>query len=281
MKPSKSEKKILLVVGPTAVGKTDKSILLAQEHQCEIISCDSRQIYKELNIGVAKPDINQLSLVKHHFISHVSIHQNYDAGSFAIDGRNKINELFKHHNHIVVCGGTGLYAKALLKGLDSLPSKNDTLRAELDKNYQTNGIKYLQDKLSALDEKKFANIDQNNPQRLIRAIEIASAENTTSIELPEFDFEFEIETILLDMDRPILYERINKRVDQMVEQGLENEAELLYPHRVLNALQTVGYKEWWPYIEKEYSREAAIEKIKQHTRNYAKRQLTWYRNQVL
>ncbi len=270
-------KRLIVVVGPTAVGKTDKAIELALLHQCPIISCDSRQVYKELNIGVAKPEPAQLEKVRHYFISNKSIHEDFDAGKFAMEARLCINELFQTYDNLIICGGTGLYLKALLDGLDNLPGKDEQLRAELDEIYKNEGIKALQERLLELNPTVYHQIDIQNPQRLIRAIEIASGTKTEGIQLPEFEFEFETEMVKLDMDREMLYNRINKRVDLMIEAGLETEARALYEHRHLNALQTVGYKEWWPYFEGEYELNTVIDKIKQHSRNYAKRQLTWFR----
>lgn len=277
-----SDKKIILIVGPTAVGKTDYAIGVALEYKCSIISCDSRQLYRELEIGVAKPTKDQLETVEHHFINHVSIHQEYDAGKYAAEARNKINELFESNDTIVVCGGTGLYVKALLKGLDRLPERNPELRSVLEVHFQKEGITYLQERLKSTDFERYQTIDKENPQRLIRAIEIAENKNeTVGMELPDFKFEFELKTTFLNTDREHLYERINSRVDRMIEDGLEEEARLLYPFRHLNALQTVGYSEWWPYFEGKELRENVIEKIKQHSRNYAKRQVTWFKNQEI
>lgn len=270
-------KRLILVLGPTAVGKTDKAIELAKSYQCPIISCDSRQVYKELNIGVAKPDKSQLDAVKHYFISHVSIHQSYDAGKFAEEARNLSNELFETHDTIVVCGGTGLYVKAFVEGLDSLPAKDESLREELNELLKSDGLVALQQKLRSMDEERYHKTEILNPQRLIRAIEIAMAKTNHNSELPAFKHQFITENLILQLDRPALYDRINRRVDNMIDQGLEEEARAMYPHRHLNALQTVGYKEWWPYFEGEYNRETAIDKIKQHTRNYAKRQITWFK----
>lgn len=274
-------KRLILVLGPTAVGKTDRAIELALSYQCPVISCDSRQVYKELDIGVAKPNAEQLKTVRHYFINHVSIHQDYDAGKFAYEARETINRLFDQYDQLVVCGGTGLYVKALTRGLDALPGKNEALRDELEEGLIAHGLPYLQEKLKSIDPVRYGQTDIQNPQRLIRAIEIALGEAPVQIRLPEFKYDFETEIIFMEMDRELLYARINKRVDQMLERGLEQEARQLYEFRKLNALQTVGYKEWWPYFEGEYSRETAIEKIKQHSRNYAKRQLTWFRNQTL
>ncbi len=275
-----SSRKIIAVLGPTAVGKTDKAIAIALEHQCPIISCDSRQLYKELNIGVAKPDENQLTAVKHYFISNISIKEHYTAGRYAADARHLINELFEEHQTLVIVGGTGLYIKALLNGLDQLPERNEELRVELENILKLEGIESLQKRLQEKSAEMYAKTEVLNPQRLIRAIEIAEGTTIRNTDILPFKYPFELETVVMEMDRDRLYQRINLRVDQMVEAGLEEEARGLYDRRELNALQTVGYSEWWPYFEGEYSREKAIELIKQHSRNYAKRQITWFKNQI-
>lgn len=267
-------------MGPTAVGKTDKAIELALAQQCPIISCDSRQLYTELNIGVAKPDEAQLAKVKHYFISNVSIREHYTAGRYAADARHLINELFEQYDTLVVVGGTGLYIKALLNGLDQLPERNEALRTELEELMASQGIEALQRRLKDKSPELFERTEVQNPQRLIRAIEIAEGTTIRNLEIPEFKHPFELETLVMEMDRDKLYERINLRVDQMVEAGLEAEAKALYELRHLNALQTVGYSEWWPYFEGEYDRKIAIDKIKQHSRNYAKRQITWFKHQM-
>jgi tRNA dimethylallyltransferase len=275
-----SSRKIIAVLGPTAVGKTDKAITIALEQQCPIISCDSRQLYKELNIGVAKPDEAQLTAVKHYFISNISINEHYTAGRYAADARHLINELFEEHQTLVIVGGTGLYIKALLNGLDQLPERNEELRLELESILKLEGIESLQKRLQEKSAEMYAKTEVLNPQRLIRAIEIAEGTTVRNTDIPTFKYPFELETVVMEMDRDRLYQRINLRVDQMVEAGLEEEARGLYDSRELNALQTVGYSEWWPYFEGEYSREKAIELIKQHSRNYAKRQITWFKNQI-
>lgn len=275
-----SSKNIIAVLGPTAVGKTDKAIELAIEHQCQVISCDSRQLYTELNIGVAKPDADQLAKVKHYFISNISIHEHYTAGRYAADARQLINQLFDTFDTLVVVGGTGLYIKALLEGLDQLPERNEALRDELDNILEKEGIETLQKRLREKSEEIYAKTEILNPQRLIRAIEIAEGRTIRNTDIPAFKYPFELKTIVMEMERERLYERINLRVDMMIEAGLEEEARGLYSMRELNALQTVGYTEWWPFFEGEYSREKAIELIKQHSRNYAKRQITWFKNQI-
>ena len=271
-------KKLIVVAGPTAVGKTAHAIELALQYGSPVISADSRQVYKELGIGVAKPDAEQLATVQHYFIDHVSIHENYNAGRYAKEARELINELFLKHDTLVLCGGTGLYINALLKGLDPLPDRNDALRAELQTIYEREGLVGLQFRLKHLNAAKYESMDINNPQRLIRAIEIEQSPRPTEINLPNFAHAFETEYIHLEMPREVLYDRINTRVDAMLSGGLEAEAKALENLQHLNALQTVGYSEWWPYFRGEVKRDEVIEKIKQHTRNYAKRQLTWFRH---
>ena len=273
-------KKLILVTGPTAVGKTAKAIALAKEQQTCVISADSRQVYRELNIGVARPSEAELSEVKHHLIAHVSIQDDYNAGAYAREARTLINRLFKSSDTLVVCGGTGLYLRALLKGFDPLPEKNDALRLELQTELENNGLSALQNRLLNADPERYYKTDLNNPQRLIRAIEVALAEPVAHSDIPAFEHAFDLQSINMEMPRTELYARINQRVDAMAVAGLEAEARALYPLRHLNALQTVGYSEWWPYFEGQTDRASVIEKIKQHTRNYAKRQLTWFKNQL-
>jgi tRNA dimethylallyltransferase len=274
-------KSLHIITGPTAIGKTNRSIEVASQFNCPILSFDSRQIYKELSIGVAKPDEIQLNTVQHFFIGSVSIHDDYNAGTYALDARNCINQLFQNHDHLVLCGGTGLYLKALLNGFDPLPEKNNDLRNELKHLLESDGIQTLQNKLKNIDPVLFEKTEIDNPQRLIRAIEISCSENITENKLPNFEYPFQIIHENMDIDRTQLYNRINLRVDQMIEQGLEDEAHSLKVFKDLNALQTVGYSEWWPYFDDRIKKDEVIEKIKQHSRNYAKRQITWFKNQTL
>lgn len=276
-----SDKKLTIVAGPTAVGKTAFAIELAKKLDSPIISADSRQVFKELNIGVARPSEEQLSEVKHYLIAHTSIHQPYNAGIFAKEARLIINQLFENHDNLVVCGGTGLYIKALINGFDPLPPSNEKLRQELEENYASLGIEFLQEKLKSLSVDLYNKTEILNPQRLIRAIEIGSAEEVPVSDIPDFSWEFETEYKVLTMDRNELYDRINRRVDEMVEMGLEKEAKDLEEFQELNALQTVGYSEWWPYFRGENKIEFTIDKIKQHSRNYAKRQETWFKHQLI
>ncbi|MDI1233976.1 MAG: tRNA (adenosine(37)-N6)-dimethylallyltransferase MiaA [bacterium] len=271
-------KKLIVITGPTAVGKTAHAIGLALLNKSPIISADSRQVYSELGIGVAKPDAEQLAKVKHYFIDHVSIHDHYNAGRYAKEARELINQLFLTHDTLIICGGTGLYINALINGLDILPDRNDALREELQTIYNSEGLLGLQFQLKNLNPSKYESMDIQNPQRLIRAIEIEKSEAPAASNLPNFEQTFETEYIQLEMSREILYTRINQRVDQMIAAGLEAEAKAMEHLQHLNALQTVGYSEWWPYFRGEVTREQVIDKIKQHTRNYAKRQLTWFRH---
>lgn len=273
-------KTLHIVVGPTGIGKTDKAIEMAKSFNCPIISADSRQLFNELNIGVAKPSEEQLQEVTHYFINHISIHQKYSAGDYAFQARNKINALFSNHQHLIVCGGTGFYIKALMEGLDQLPEENTELRASLQKELEDNGIDFLKDKLNSISQDRFAKTDVENPQRLIRAIEIELNKGLEGEKLPEFEYSFETKYHYMSMDRELLYDRINKRVDKMIEMGLENEVKNLADYKHYNSLNTVGYREWWPYFEGETKLDFVIDKIKQHSRNYAKRQITWFNHQI-
>ena len=246
-----------------------------------IISADSRQVFKELNIGVARPSDEQLTEVKHYLIAHTSIHKTYNAGIYAKEARLIINQLFETHDNLVVCGGTGLYIKALLNGFDPMPPSNEQLRNELEENYTALGIEFLQEKLKLISIDLYNKTELLNPQRLIRAIEIGSASEVPKSDIPDFTCTFETEYKVLNMDRDKLYERINRRVDEMIEMGLEKEAKSLEDHQELNALQTVGYSEWWPYFKGENKIDFTADKIKQHSRNYAKRQETWFKHQLM
>ena len=275
-----SDRKLIVVSGPTAVGKTAYALELAKQLNSPIISADSRQVFQELNIGVARPSDEQLSEVKHYLIAHTSIHKPYNAGIYAQEARNLINELFETHKTLLVCGGTGLYIKALLSGFDPLPPSDEKLRLELEESYSLHGIEYLQEKLKTLSLKLFEKTEKSNPQRLIRAIEIGRANEVPKNDIPDFNFEFETEYKVLKMARLELYDRINKRVDEMIEIGLEKEVKDLENFQNLNALQTVGYREWWPYFRGENPLDFTVDKIKQHSRNYAKRQETWFQHQI-
>lgn len=275
-----SERKLIVVLGPTASGKTAYAIQLANQFQCPIISSDSRQVFKELSIGVARPDDNELNAAPHYLIASHSIHDVFNAGIYAKEARALVNHLFETNTHLIVCGGTGLYVKALLEGFDPLPPKNANLRHELQMQFESDGISFLQKKLQSLSEKLYGETEIQNPQRLIRAIEIASSPGIAENDIPSFIHSFHVEFHYLNLERHLLYERINLRVDRMLEMGLENEAKSLLEFQNLNALQTVGYSEWWPYFNGETTIKETIDKIKQHSRNYAKRQETWFKHQI-
>lgn len=272
------KKTIHLIVGPTASGKTDFSIQKAIELKCPIISADSRQVFKELEIGVAKPTIEQLDLVKHYFINHKSIFEDYNVGQYVIEARLLINQLFKDNEHLIVCGGTGLYINSLLNGIDVLPPKNEELRSKLASEIEVEGI-------DSVIEKHYSIISEDlklskNPQRIIRAIEIANNPPNTRFEIPNFEHQFDVKINYIQLERQALYKRINNRVDEMIKGGLEQEAKSFLQHKDLNALKTVGYSEWWDFFEGNCEHSFVVEKIKQHTRNYAKRQMTWFNHQL-
>lgn len=273
-------KKLIVVVGPTAVGKTAVSIQLATFFKTEIISADSRQIYKELEIGTAKPSAEELAKVNHHFINTHSIEQDYDAGAYGRDALNLIHALFKKYDTLILCGGSGLYIKAVLEGFDEMPEIPEGIRDQINAEYELKGLSWLQQELKEIDPAYFEQVDTNNPHRLIRALELfrASGQKASRLRAKEKRFhEFEIVKIGLEVEREVLYSRIDARMDAMIAAGLFEEAEYFYPWRNLNALQTVGYREIFDYLEGKYDQEEAIRLLKRNTRRYAKRQLTWFK----
>ncbi len=274
-------KKILVViVGPTAVGKTAVSIQLAKKWKSEIISADSRQFFKEMEIGTAKPGPEEIGQVNHHFINSLSIHDNYDVGKFERDAIERIEELFSVHNLLFLVGGSGLYVDAICNGLDDFVEVDSQIRTNLNEELKSNGLPSLQKRLKELDPEYYQSVDFNNPQRIIRALEV-----TISTGRPYSSFRkrttkkrsFEVIKIGLDMERQELYDRINRRMDDMVNMGLFDEAERLFPYRDLNALQTVGYREIFGHLNGEYDKAEAIRLLKRNSRRYAKRQLTWFK----
>lgn len=273
--------KILYVVcGPTAVGKTDFAIELAEQLGTEIISADSRQLYREIPIGTAQPTSAQLSRVKHHFVASRSIQDDYNAGMFERDALALLDELFRKYNAVVCCGGTGLYIKALCEGLDELPEADESIREQLINRLQNEGLESLQEQLKVLDPIHFEKMDTQNPQRVVRALEVCLS---TGKPFSSFhgaqraDRPFAIKKIGLELPREELYERINKRVDEMLENGWLEEVSSVFGQRHLNALNTVGYKELFAHLEGEMTLSEATEKIKINTRRFAKRQLTWFK----
>lgn len=279
MLQNSSNKYLIIIAGPTAVGKTSLSIQLAKKLNCDIISADSRQIYKEISIGTAKPDSLEMDGIRHHFIDHLSINEDYNAGAFERDVIDFLNQYFKKHNYIIMCGGTGLYIDAVCNGMDNLSQINIELRSEIEINYNQFGLTWLQEKVKQLDPEYYSIVDQKNPARLKRALEVCLSsgkkysEQRTS---PSKERNFLLIKILLNEDRQILYERINNRVDLMMEKGLLNEAKQLFNLRHLNALNTVGYKELFEYFDGKTSLDFAIDEIKKNSRRYAKRQVTWF-----
>ena len=272
-------KKLIVILGPTAVGKTAHAIQLAQTLGTEIISADSRQIFKELNIGAARPSLEELSAVKHHFIGSASIHEPYSAGQYEREALTKLNELFQQYDSVVCCGGSMMYVDALLQGFDDLPS-DKTVREHWSKRFKEEGIEALQRELEKLDPDYYTQVDIHNPHRLIRALEVCTVAGMPYSSLRKasgIERNFTVEKIGLEMPREQLYDRINSRVLRMMEDGLLEEARALYPFKQLQALNTVGYKELFDYFDGACSIEEAIQKIQQHTRNFAKRQLTWWR----
>ncbi len=268
------------MVGPTAVGKTSFAIALAKVFNTEIISADARQCYKEMNIGVARPSVDELKAVTHHFIASHSITENINASYFENWAMDKVESLFSTKDAIVMVGGTGLYIKAFCEGLDLIPAIDAEIRENIIAQYEKLGMRWLQKEVSVKDPQYWEKGEQKNPQRLMRALEvmlgtgssIISFQNKKAVERP-----FKMVKIGLELDREELYQRINDRVLNMIELGLENEVKSLEAYAHLNALQTVGYSEWKDYFEQKISKEKVIENIQQNTRHYAKRQMTWFK----
>lgn len=271
---------MLVIVGPTAIGKSAVARNIALHFNTEIISADSRQFYKEMNAGTAKPSVAELKEVKHHFIDSLSIHEPYNVGQFEIESLNCLDKLYAKHDVAVAVGGSGLFIDALCYGLDQLPECDPDLRNELKKLFAEQGIDALQNKLSQLDFEYYQTVDRSNPHRLIRAIEVCLLTGMNYSDLrkkKKKERDFAIIKIGLDEERSEVYRKINERVDAMIDGGLQEESKTLYPHRQLNALQTVGYQEMFDYLQNKISFQETIELIKRNTRRYAKRQLTWFR----
>lgn len=276
-----SEQKYLIVVGgATASGKTSVAIALAKHFGTEILSADSRQFFREMSIGTAKPTAQELAQAKHHFIDCISIHEEYSVGDYERDALSLLAELFQEQDVVVLAGGSGLYIRALCEGLDAFPEVPPEIRAELVERFQDEGLQSLQKKLSQLDPEYYAIVDQQNPQRLIRALEVCIASGKTYSSFrsgQKAKRTFQPIYLKLEWERETLYDRINRRVDQMIEQGLIEEVKELYPFKHLNALQTVGYQELFDYLDGKSTLFDAIELIKRNSRRYAKRQMTWLR----
>lgn len=276
MKP----KKLITVIGPTAIGKTALSVELAKIFNTEILSCDSRQFYREMCIGTAVPSAEELLAAKHHFIQNRSIHDDYSVGAFENDALNLLDELFKKHSVMIMVGGSGLYIDAVIKGLDEFPKVDPAIRKDLKIALDSDGIVSLQERLSKMDPVSFKKIDIDNQQRLIRALEICIGSGmpySHYLGLQKTERNFDVIKIGLSADREVIYNRINQRVDLMMQQGLLKEATGLHEYKNLNALQTVGYRELFAYLDAELNLEEAVSEIKKNTRRFAKRQGTWFR----
>ena len=273
-------KTVIIIAGPTAVGKTALAIELARHFNTEIISADSRQCFKELNIGVARPSEDELRQVKHHFIASHSIQEEVTAATFEEYALQKVNELFLQHDVVVMVGGTGLYIKAFCEGLDSIPAIDPVIRQQVMKSYEEKGLPWLQEEIRQIDPLFFEKGEIQNPQRLMRALEVVKATGQSIFSFRNKDKakrDFAIIKIGLEIPKEELHRNIHTRVDKMIGAGLVEEVRSLLPYRHLNALQTVGYAELFEYIDGTISLEKAAEKIKAATRQYAKRQLTWFR----
>jgi len=273
-------KYLISIVGPTAIGKTALSIKLAKYFNTEIISADSRQFYRELKIGTAPPSKLELNSAKHHFIHHKSIEEQYSVGTFEKEAIARLSELFEKKSIVIMVGGSGLYVDAVTKGLDEFPKTKPEVRQELNNRLEKNGLLDLQNELKSIDQKTFNQIAIDNPHRVIRALEVCISSGkpySSFITSESKKRDFETLTIGLRADRNIIYSRINARVDQMIESGLLAEVEELQTKRQLNALNTVGYKELFKYLDGEWDLETAILEIKKNTRRFAKRQLTWFK----
>jgi tRNA dimethylallyltransferase len=270
-------------VGPTAVGKTNLSLELAKKYRTEILSADSRQVYRELSIGTAKPSPAELGDVAHHFINSHSITESYDAHQYGLDGLALIQKLFQHHDYLIVCGGSGLYVKALLEGFDDIPEVPGQIREHLTEQYMALGISWLQQQMKELDPNYYNRMDAQNPHRLIRALEvkIGTGESISSFQTAQKrELDFNVIKIGLELPREELYDRIDRRMDQMIADGLFEEAKAVYPFKEHQALQTVGYQEIFGFMDGKYDRDEAIRLLKRNSRRYAKRQLTWFKRDL-
>jgi len=273
-------KTLIAVVGPTAIGKTALSIKLANHYNTEIVSADSRQFYKEMTIGTAVPSKEELSAAKHHFIQNLSVTEDYSVGDFERDGLALLDKLFKLQDIVILVGGSGLYVDAIVKGLNHFPDVNESIRLKLNDCLKNEGLEPLQNQLKTLDPKYFEKVDIHNPHRVIRALEICIGTQKTYTSFLEQDKEerpFNTITVGLEAERTKIYERINDRVDIMMAEGLLKEVKSLEPYKNYNALNTVGYKELFNYLDDEWLLEFAISEIKKNTRRFAKRQLTWFK----
>ena len=275
-----AQKTLIVIVGPTAIGKTSLAIELANFYHTEIISADSRQFFREMNIGTAKPSKEELAAARHHFIDSHSVNTLFSTGDFEIEALKLIDQLFKMHDVLIMVGGSGLYIDSVCKGLDKLPEIDLNIREQLNQQFANEGIIPIQNQLQNVDPEYFAKVDQSNPQRMIRGLEVflSTGEKLSSfLTANKKERPFNIVKIGLNADRAFVYDRINQRVDLMMEAGLLDEVKSLTPYRHLNALNTVGYSELFDYLDGKTDLPSAVAMIKQNTRRFAKRQLTWFR----
>ncbi len=273
-------KLLISIVGPTAIGKTKLAIAVAKYYNTEVVSADSRQFYKEMMIGTAVPSAAELRAARHHFVQHKSITEDYTVGDFEREAIALLDQLFEHYDIVVMVGGSGLYVDAVTKGLDKFPTVDTSIREQLNLELENTGITSLQKKLKNLDQNYYKKVDLNNPHRLIRALEICIGTGkpySSFLGQPKKKRNFKTLTIGLQTDRQFIYDNINRRVDLMLTDGLEAEAKRLLPSKHLNALQTVGYREFFSYFEGKCDYEMAVSEIKKNTRRFAKRQLTWFK----
>lgn len=279
-------KYLITIIGPTAIGKTALSIALAQHFKCDIVSCDSRQFFKEMTIGTAVPSQVELASATHHFIQNKSIHEDYSVGDFEKEAIAKLNELYLTNDYVILVGGSGLYVDAIIKGFDEFPDIDSSVRLNVNSNYEKLGIGYLQQELQTLDPDYFEKIKTENPQtlqnpqRMMRFVEVCIGTGkpySSFLNQKKNTRNFIPIIIGLEAERSVIYDRINQRVDIMVKEGLIEEAKKLYPNKDLNALQTVGYRELFSHFDGDFSLAFAIEEIKKNTRRFSKRQLTWFK----
>lgn len=276
------KKNLIIIAGPTAVGKTALSIELAKHYNCPVISADSRQFYKEMSIGTAKPSVEEMQGVAHYFIDNISIHDTYNVGQYEREAIDCIGNLFKQHDTIILVGGSGLYINAVMNGVDEFEEIPAEIREQLIKDFEEKGLSFLQEELKSKDEVYYNQVDLNNPQRMMRALEVCIHTKKTYSSFRKKEKKersFNTINLLINTEREGLYQRVNKRVDKMMEQGLLEEVKNLYPNKHLNALNTVGYKELFEFTDGKITLEEAVHLIKQNSRRYAKRQLTWFNHQ--
>ena len=274
-------KYLISIVGPTAIGKTSLAIQLAEKYSTEIISADSRQFYREMNIGTAKPSVSELNSTKHHLINNKSVVDNYSIGEFEQDAIKQISNIHSRSNIAVLVGGSGLYLDVINYGLDQIPKTEKNIRNSLNNDFESKGLIYLQNKLKKVDLITYNNIDLNNSRRIIRALEVTISSGkpySSFLNKKKVDRDFKVIEIGINAERELVYQRINNRVDDMVNQGLINEVKKLIKYKHLNSLNTIGYKEIFRYLNGDISLEFAVNEIKKNSRRFAKRQITWFKS---